>query len=81
MDRLLKKPFETSVIRLDRSQLLLVSVALFCYREEAAVFFSFPLVLPALTKPVTFSTSKSGRTSQTDGKAAYEFSFTCNLGS
>ena len=69
------------MIRLDRSQLLLVSVALFCYREEGAVFFSFPVVLPALTKPVTFLISKSGRTSQTDGKAAYAFSFICNLGS
>lgn len=37
-----EKPFEVSVIRLDKSQLLLVSVTLFCYREEAAVFFSFP---------------------------------------
>lgn len=64
-----EKPFENSAIRLDRSHLLLVSVAVFCYREEAAVF-SFHPGAARFTKPMTFSTNKSGRTLQADGKAA-----------
>ena len=76
-----ENPSEATVIRLDRSQLLLVTVALFYTKRRQLSSSVFPLVLPALTKPITFSTSKSGRTLQTDGEAAYAFSFTCNLGS